>query len=344
MTRSPDHPISHPDLPVRKVLIATEHPLRLYVAPEWFAQRLRNDFPSLQIVEVRKFADIDREIADADVLYSQSLTREQFLPARKLRWIHSQAAAVHQFMYPELIESDVVLTNGRDVHAPVVAEQVMAMIFALARRIPESVRFQLKHLWAQGIFWDEGITPTELADATLGLVGLGSIGRNVAKRASAMGMKVNAVREHADRPKPEHVDEVLPTSELATLLSRSDYIVLSAPVTPATRGMIGRAQFSAMRKDAYLINVGRGPLVDEGALIEALREHRIAGAALDVFDQEPLPPESPLWDLENLLITPHTGGMTEKMWERHYAIFAENLRRFLAGQPLLALVDKRTGY
>ena len=337
MTRSPDHP-------TLKVLIATEHPLRLYVAPEWFAPRLRNDFPSLEIVEVRKFADIDREIADTDVVYSQSLSREQFLAARRLRWIHSQAAAVHQFMYPDLINSDVILTNGRDVHAPVVAEQVMAMIFALARRIPQSVRYQLKHVWAQGIFWDEGMSPTEVADATVGLVGLGSIGRNVAQRAAAMGMKVLAVREHSDRPKPELVDEVLPTTRLHELLSRSDYVVLSPPVTAATKGMIGREQLAAMKHSACLINVGRGPLVDESALTHALRERTIAGAALDVFDQEPLPPESPLWDLENLLITPHTGGMTEKMWGRHYAVFSENLRRFLTGQPLLAVVDKKLGY
>src|SRR6185437_4953772 len=337
MTRSPDHPI-------HKVLIATEHPLKLYVAPEWFAQRLRKDFPSLEVVEVKKFAHVDREIADTDVLYSQSLSREQFLAARRLRWIHSQAAAVHQFMYPELIESDVILTNGREVHAPVVAEQVMAMIFALARRIPESVRFQLKHVWAQGIFWDEGISPTEVADATVGLVGVGSIGRNVAQRASAMGMKVIAVREHPESPKPEHVDEVFPTSRLNDLLGKSDYVVLSPPLTPATHGMIGRDQFAAMKKKAYLINVGRGPLVDEGALTQALRERKIAGAALDVFDQEPLPPESPLWDLENLLITPHTGGMTGKMWERHYALFADNLRRFLSGRRLLAVVDKQAGY
>lgn len=327
-----------------KLVIATQHSLQLYVAPESFAQRLRAEFPQMEIVRLTNYAGIETKIADADVLFTQSLTAEQFLSAKKLRWIHSPAAAVHLFMYPELINSDVILTNARDVHAPVVAEQVMAMMFAIARRIPESVRFQLKHVWAQGIFWDEGLSPTELGGATLGLVGLGSIGGNVASRASAMGMKVIAVREHADRPKPEHVDEVLPTSQLDKLLSRSDYVVLSPPVTPATRGMIGRAQLAAMKKDGYLINVGRGPLVDEAALIEALREHRIAGAALDVFDQEPLPPDSPLWDLENLLILPHTGGMTNKMWARHYAVFAENLRRFLSHQPLLAVVDKKLGY
>ena len=327
-----------------KLLIATEHELQLYVAPEWFAERLRTDFPQFNVVRLTSYARITGEIADAEIVFSQVVNREHFLAAKKLRWIHSPSAAVHQFLYPELVHSDVVVTNGREVHAPVVAEQVMAMMFALARRIPESVRFQLKHVWAQGIFWDEGISPTELADATIGLVGLGSIGRNVAQRAKAMGMKVIAVREHVDLPNPIFVDEVLPVSRLNEMLGRSEYVILCPPVTAATKGMIGREQLAVMKRDGYLINVGRGPLIDEAALVAALRERTIAGAALDVFDQEPLPAESPLWDLENLLITPHTGGMTEKMWERHYMVFANNLRRYLADQPLLALVDKKQGY
>jgi phosphoglycerate dehydrogenase-like enzyme len=163
-------------------------------------------------------------------------------------------------------------------------------------------------------------------------------------RASAMGMHVICVREHADAPKPEYVEEVLPPSQLNKMLARADYLVLSAPVTPATRGMIGRQQLASMKPDAVLINVGRGPLIDEPALIDALRERKIGSAALDVFEKEPLPADSPLWDLDNVLITPHTAGMTEKLWERHYALFAENVRRYLAGEPLLGLVDKSRGY
>src|SRR5881394_2705360 len=158
-----------PERPMKKLLIATQHDLQLYVAPEWFAERLRAEFPQLEVVRLTNYEYIKTEIADTDILFSQVLNPEQFLGAKKLRWIHSPSAAVHQFMYPELIQSNVVLTNGREVHAPVVAEQVMAMIFALARRIPESVRFQQKHVWAQGIFWDEGRTPLEVAAATIGL-------------------------------------------------------------------------------------------------------------------------------------------------------------------------------
>jgi D-2-hydroxyacid dehydrogenase (NADP+) len=157
-------------------------------------------------------------------------------------------------------------------------------------------------------------------------------------------MKVIVVRERTGSVRPEFVDEELPSSKLNEMLARADYVVLSPPLTPETRGMIGREQFAKMKSGAYLINVGRGPLVDEAALIETLRGHKIAGAALDVFDQEPLPADSPLWDLENLLITPHTAGMAGNLWQRHYVLFSENLRRFLKGAPLLSLVDKQRGY
>jgi phosphoglycerate dehydrogenase-like enzyme len=347
MARSADEPMSTtrmPDDPIRKLLIATYHRLDLWIAPEWFAERLRKDFPQLKVVRMRTYDGIEKELADAAILFTQSLRPEQFRTAPRLRWIHSPAAAVHQFLFPELVNSDVVLTNAREVHGPVVAEHVLGMIFALAKRIPQDVRFQLKHVWGQGILWEEHAAPAELAGATLGLIGLGSIGRNVATRAAALGMHVICVREHAGSEKPEGVEEVLPPSRLHELLARADYVVLALPVTDDTRGMIGHEQLSQMKREAYLINVGRGPLIQEDALIEALREHKIAGAALDVFDQEPLPSDSPFWDLENVLITPHTAGMTTKLWERHYKLFSENLRRFLQGEPLLAIVDKKRGY
>jgi phosphoglycerate dehydrogenase-like enzyme len=337
MTRSPD-PL------IRKLLIATQHRLDLWIAPEWFADRLRKAFPQLEVVRLTTYEGIEKQLADADIAFTFSIRPEQFAAAKRLRWIHSPAAAVHQFLFPELVNSDVILTNAREVHGPVVAEHVMALIFALAKRIPQSVRFQQEHVWGQEILWQNHAAPAEVAGALLGMVGLGSIGRNVAKHASAMGMKVICVRQHASSEKPAGVDEVLPSSMLNEMLTRADYVVLAAPVTPATRGMIGREQLSQMKRDSYLINVGRGPLIDEAALTEVLRERKIAGAALDVFDQEPLPADSAFWDLDNLLITPHTAGMTTKLWERHYTLFSENLRRFVNGEPLLGLVNKKSGY
>ncbi len=328
---------------MRKLLILTYHRLNLWIAPTWFSERLQAEFPQFNVVHFNSYDNVEQELADIEVMFGISLRPEQFLAARKLKWIHSQAAAVHQLMFPELVKSDVIITNARDVHGPVVAEQVVAMIFALAKQVPAAVRFQHRHVWGQEAI-SHATRPREIAGATVGLVGLGSIGRNVAKHASALGMRAIAVREHPEKGKPENVDEVLPSSKLQDLLGKADYVVLSAPVTPETTGMIGRQQLASMKPNACLINVGRGPLIDEAALAEALREKKISGAALDVFDQEPLPEDSPLWDLENLLIMPHTAGISEKMWERHYALFSENLRRYLSGQPLLGLVDKHRGY
>jgi phosphoglycerate dehydrogenase-like enzyme len=327
-----------------KLLILTHHRLDLWIAPEWFAQKLKAEFPQIDTIQHNSYEGVDSELSDAEILFTFSLRPEQLQSARKLRWIHSPAAAVHQFMFPELVNSEVILTNARDVHGPVVAEHVMALILALAKRIPEAVRMQQQHVWGQEIVWRGRPRPRELAGATLGLVGLGSIGSNVAKHATALNMRVIAVREHPERGTPEFVDQVLPSSRIDEMLAHADYVVLAAPVTPATGGMIGRAQIAKMKPDASLINEGRGPLVDEIALAEALRSKKIGGAALDVFDKEPLPGDSPLWDLENLLITPHTAGMTDKLWERHYVLFSENLSRYLTQQPLLALVDKKSGY
>lgn len=336
MTRSPD-------LPIRKLLIGTAN-LDIWVAPEWFLDRLRHDFPKFDVVRLANRDAMARELADAEIAMTVSLRPEEFQAARKLRWIHSSAAAIHQFLFPELVNSDVQLTNGRDVHGPAVAEQTMGMIFALAKRIPQAVRFQQRRFWGQQVVWEEYSGPQELSGLTLGIVGLGAIGRNLARHAACFGMKVVAVREHVGLPKPEFVEQVFPTSRLNEMLAISDYAVIAVPVTPSTQAMINREQLAAMKPSAFLLNVSRGALVDEAALIQALQEKKIAGAALDVFQKEPLPADSPLWDVENVLITPHTAGMNAKMWELQYDLFAENLRRYLNGQPLLALVDKKAGY
>ena len=172
--------------------------------------------------------------------------------------------------------------------------------------------------------------------------------QGISARAMATGtgffMRVVAVREHIEKEKPQGVKEVYPAAELGKVLSQSDFVVMAAPLIPATQGLINANTLGMMKPEAYLINVGRGPQVDEAALAEALRAHRIAGAALDVFEQEPLPGDSPLWSLENLLITPHTAGLTEKLWQRHYEHFSENLRRYLAHQPLHFVVEKSKGY
>ncbi|MBZ5572034.1 MAG: D-2-hydroxyacid dehydrogenase [Acidobacteriia bacterium] len=327
-----------------KLLIVLHHRFELWNAPDWFAERLRKDFPDLAITHLSSYDRIDAEIAEAEIAVTWSLRPEQFALAKKLRWIHSPAAAVHQLMFPELMNSDVILTNAREVHGPVVAEHVIALIFALAKKLPDAVRLQGKRAWGQEILWRERPRPREVAGSTLGLVGVGSIGREVARKASALGMRVIAARENPEKGSLEGVEQVYPPSQLELVLGQSDYVVLATPVTPATRGLMNSNRLARMKPDACLINVGRGPLVDERALADALLNHTIGGAALDVFEEEPLPADSPLWNLENLLITPHTAGLTEKLWERHYVLLSDNLRRYLAHQPLRAVVDKKSGY
>lgn len=327
-----------------KLLIVLQHRFELWNTPAWFVERLRKDFPQLEIVNLSTYDEVEEQIRDAEVVISWSLRPEQIRAAQKLRWIHSPAAAVHQVLSPELVNRDVVVTNGRDVHGPVVAEHVITLVLALAKKLPQAARFQQRHFWGQQEMWETLPRPREIAGATLGLVGLGTIGRNAARHASALGMRVIAVREHPEKGSPQGVEQVFASSQLDELLAQSDYVVLATPLTEDTQGLIHAGRLAKMKPHACLINVGRGPLVDEAALAQALREHRIGGAALDVFDEEPLPADSPLWDLENLLITPHTAGLTEKQWERQYALIAGNLRRYLNHEPLLAVVDKAKGY
>jgi phosphoglycerate dehydrogenase-like enzyme len=326
-----------------KLLICVHHPFDQWNAPAWFSELLRAEFRELEIVHLPDNQRIDDEIVDSDVLMAWSIRPEQIAAAQKLRWIHSPAAAVNQLMFPEIVDSEIVVTNAREVHGPVVAEHVIALIFALAKKIPQSAILQQKHIWGQQILWDEQPRIREVAGASLGIVGLGSIGRAVVKSAKALGMRVIAVREHPEKGS-EGADQVVPPSQIDEVFRQADYIVLAAPVTATTTPIANAERIALMKTTSCLINVGRGPLVDEPALMQALVDKKIGGAALDVFPQEPLPADSPLWSVPNLLLTPHTAALTDKLWERHYTLFSNNLRRYLAGQTLLAVVDKRKGY
>lgn len=328
-----------------KLLIALYHPFPLWTAPDWLAPRLRTDFPEITVTELPgpRYDGIEREIADADVCVAWSIRPEQFAHAKQLRWVHSPAAAVHQLMFPEMVASDVIVTNAREVHGPVVAEHAIAVVLALAKRLPSAIRYQRARSWGQQAMWAEDPTICEVNDAKVVLIGLGSIGREFAKRARALGMHVIAVREHPERG-PETADEVVGMDELHRVLPNADFVVLSAPLTPATRNIMDQERLGQMKDSAYLVNVSRGPLIDDEALVNALESDEIAGAALDVFAEEPLSPASRYWDLPNVLITPHTAAVTPNLWERHYRQISLNLRRFMAGEPLEGIVDKKKGY
>jgi phosphoglycerate dehydrogenase-like enzyme len=326
-----------------KLLILLQHRFELWQAPEWFAERLRRDFPELEVVHLSSYERANQEIADADIAISWSLRGEQIKAAKKLKWIHSTATAVHALMSPELLASHIVVTNARDVHGPVVAEHAMALMFALAKRLPQAARYQQQKHWAQQDIWRASPPPREMSGATMTIVGLGGIGRPLAKLAQAVGMRVLGVREHPEQ-QAEAVDIMYGFDRLDRALSAADFVVLAVPVTARTHHLMNAERLAQLRPEAYLINVGRGVLIEEEALIDALRVKSFAGAALDVTTEEPLPKDSPLWAMEHVLITPHIASLTEQMWERHYSHFAENLRLFLRGEPLASVVDKKRGY
>ena len=328
-----------------KLLIALYHPFSLWTAPDWLAPRLRADFPDLVVSQLPgpRYEGIDREIADADACIAWSIRPEQFAHAQRLRWIHSPAAAVHQLMFPEMVASKVVITNARDVHGPVVAEHAIAVMLALAKKLPAAFHYQGTRTWGQQAMWEQEPMLAEVNDARVIVIGLGSIGREFARRARALGAHVLAIREHPARG-PETANEVAGMAELEQHLPHADFVVLAAPLTASTQMLINRERLSLMQESAYLINVSRGPLIDDEALIEALESEQIAGAALDVFAEEPLPRSSAYWDVPNVLITPHTAAVTPKLWERHYRQISANVRRFVAGEPLEGVVDKTQGY
>ena len=311
--------------------------------PEWVEKSLQEKFPQVQFVVAREETTVSRELEDSEILVSWSLTDEQLARAQSLRWVHSPAAGVTQLLRPPLVASDVIVTNATTVHAVPVAEQTIALMMALTRRLRDCFQYQTEHRWGQTPSWQPGCIPGEVNGKTIGLVGLGAIGREVATRARALQMKIVAVKRDPLRG-ASSADKVYTLSQLSALLSESDYVVLAAPSTPETLRLIGERELRRMKPTAFLINVSRGTLVDTPALVRALEAGTIAGAGLDVTDPEPLPPEHPLWTMPNAIITPHLGGATDRYWSRQAELLQENLRRYLAGEPLLNLVDKKRGY
>jgi phosphoglycerate dehydrogenase-like enzyme len=238
----------------------------------------------------------------------------------------------------------VTLTNSAGVFAVSMAEHALALMLAFARGLHLCARRKPEQVWhGEGSRQSVASEMRELNGTTLGVVGYGQVGAATAQRAKAFGMKVLAVRRRPERASA-YADEVWPLDRLGDVLSRSDYVLVSCALTPATRGLIGEPQIARLKPDAVLVNVARGAVVDEAALIEALRAGRIRGAGLDVTCEEPLPLDSPLWRMENVIITPHVSGTSPQTWRRQMEFLCENLRRYAAGEPLLNVADKRAGY
>lgn len=278
-----------------------------------------------------------------DVAYTWILSADELAAAPRLRWLHSSAVAVETLCLPELFARGVIVSNSRGVQSAPIAEHVLAMMLALARQVPFAIDRQRAHRWAQNELAGDRL-PWLLRGRTLGLIGVGTIGREVARLASAFGMTVVALRRRADGGHIPEVDDVLAADRLNVLLERVDILVIAAPLTPETRDLIGAPQLARMRRGAILINVGRARIVDHVALAAALRSGHLGGAALDVFHAEPLPPDDPLWETPNLLITPHTSGFRQGHWDEVIDLFSENLRRFQNGEPVRFRVEPSLGY
>lgn len=308
------------------------------LAPET-AERLRALATGYDLLVTRDADAIAAAMPEIEVV-SGHIPLETVLAMPNLRWYQQWGAGAEWIMeHPEIRERDLVVTNVSGVHAVPISEHLLAMMLALARRIPDAVRAQDRHEWLRG-GWSHPVF--ELAGKTLLLIGVGAIGQRTAHLAAALGMHVIGVRREPDR-QVRGIERMVGPEELDAVLPEADLVVLTVPLTPETRHLIGARQFALMKRTATIYNIGRGGTIDQEALIEALRSGQVAGAGLDVTDPEPLSAESPLWDLDNVLITGHYSGSTPAYDDRALAIFEENLGRYVRGEPLRNRLDLTLG-
>ena len=316
--------------------------------------RVRAAAPGARIISLSTEGLADAPLEEVEVLLRGWLSGDAFdrLLARapRLAWVHSATTGVERALTPAARERGIVITNARGVFSRPIAEYVLMMILAVSRRLPQLLELQRERTW-------QPLEGAELRDVTVGIVGLGSIGRAVAGLAGAFGCRVVAMRRRMDASTEDpaadadggavselRLDRVLGPDGLSELLGESDFVVLAAPLTPETEGMIGEAALSAMKPGSWLINVARGRLVDERALLRALRAGPMGGAVLDTFADEPLAPDSPFYDIDNVIVTPHTSWSSARVLDRSVELFCQNLRRYATGAPLVNVVDPSAGY
>ncbi len=306
----------------------------------------------MQIVNVADPARVLQEIADADGFFGR-ITPELLRSARQLRWVQSPTASLEHYLFPELIKHSCVLTNMRGLYSDTITDHVFGYILCFFRNLHRYIRNQVERRWQPvgdkagrddfltGPAWltQRETSHPDVSDATLGVVGLGGIGSELVRRGLAFGMRVVAVDPAQTQP-PQGVAALWKPERLADLLAEADFVVIAAPHTPQTFKLFRSEQFRQMKRTAYLINVGRGVIVDLADLTAALEAGEIAGAGMDVFEVEPLPPDHPLWRMENVIITPHVAGYSPRITERHLAVLLDNVGRFARGEPLLNVVDK----
>ena len=333
--------------------------MKLVIFPPIDEHRLNKVCSAAHPMQVINAKSIERaliEIQDTDAFFGK-LTPELLSNAKRLRWVQSPTASLEHYLFPELIEHPCILSNMRGLFSDVVADHVMSFVLCFARNLHVYFRQQQQSVWsplgdqsyiadfvnAPGTVLPMDRAHQHLSDCSLGVVGVGNIGAEILRRAAAFGMKLSGV-DPKTRSVAGVLDDVWPLERLPDLLSHSDYVVIAAPLTPVTKKLFHRPIFQAMKRSAILINIGRGAIVDLQDLTDALRKKEIAGAALDVCDPEPLPTEHPLWQMSNVIITPHVAAASPRIAERHLETLLENVRCFIKGEPLKTQVDKRAWY
>lgn len=301
--------------------------------------RVRELAPDYRLVVSVDDAEIEAILDDIEIAAAR-VPRALIARGKNLRWMQQWGAGADWLLDdPVAVERDFILTNASGIHAIPISEHILAMMLALARRLPEVIRRQSEHRWQR----PDGSLVRELAGSTAVVIGLGAIGGRTARLLHAHEVRVIGVRRNPNVP-AEGVERIVGPGQLLAVLPEADWVVITAPLTAETRHLIGPHELAVMKPEACILNIGRGAIIDQDALIDALRTGRLAGAGLDVTTPEPLPADSPLWELPNVILSPHYSGSTPYYEERAFALFLENLRRYLAGEPLLNVVDKRLAY
>jgi len=326
-----------------KVLVSIQQAVKQWQIPADGVATLRARFPDMEFISATSDEERARGLVDCDVAYTWILTSEEFATAPKLRWLHTSAVAVETLCLAELFARGVVVSNTRGVQAVPIAEHTLAVVLALSKQLPLVFEHQRHGQWAQNDFMGEHL-PWLLHGRTLGLIGVGTIGSAIAARARAFGMRVVALRRRSDQAAVAAVDQLFGPGDIAAFLRQTNVLVIAAPLTSQTLGLIGAAQMATLPRGAVIVNVGRAKILDTEALIAALHSGQLGGASLDVYPQEPLPPEHRLWTCPNVILTPHTSGFRQGHWEEVVDLFAENLERFQRGEDLRFRVQPELGY
>ncbi len=320
-----------------KILILKREEAPFFLTPRRLAA-VRRAAPRATIIAAKNAVEIRRHVADADVIVGFPWMIPPLVKhAKNLKWIHSFSAGMDRVLTPEIIKSPIILSNSSGIHAVPIAEHVIGFMLLFTRGFYHSFRNQERRVW------QKKNDISELRGRTVLIAGLGDIGREVARLAHAFGCRVIAV-SRSGKDKPAYVAELKTADKLPVMLPQADFVVIAAPYTKETHHWFAMREFRRMKNSAVLINIARGAIVNEKDLIGALRKKLIAGAGLDVTEQEPLSRTSPLWGMPNVVITPHHSGLSEKYMDRAMELFAKNLKQFIAGKPLATQVDKKNGY